>query len=651
MSEKEKELTGYPHIDKPWMKYYDEELAKQKLPEVTIYQYMKNSIQDYLDYTLITYNGKKENGYEFLENIDKAAGILKSVGVEEGKRVMYLMPNIPETSYTFYADSKLGAVSDYVDPRPDSINPVVSATKLLKMIIKEKTDYIVVFSSCYLPMIKPIENELKELGIGPVVVVFTEDLISSKQQMTYVEESIKYYGLKATMKKLKFMGQLAEKTREEIKKSPLEILNYSDLLKDTVFEKTEEIPFSPDTLAAITHSSGTTSSFPKAITLKNEGVNSYAFQLDRSNAGSDPGNKTLHILPYFSAYGLGISHMGFSSANNMIQVPEFSPSSMGKMIKRFKPEVVMGTPNWYLAFPKDKALKNADLSFIKTMGYGGDSMNPYDEEMINEFLKSHGCSRTVTKGHGMSETSGGASYAIKDYNFLGSMGIPMIDTIYAVVDPETKELLRFTDGVDTLTGEFIISSPAVVDGKLDGNDVVQHGTYDGLDFIYTRDIGTMDRNGVLTFLSRDDRGFTRYDGFKVKPYELEKQIKKVSDVKDCIISSYEDEEKFGKMIKADIILKDGVELGDTSLKEITNKIIEEAFINNFEVSTRQIPTKLRFRESFPMTPNNKVDYRAIQAEELDGSEVTVILHETNVSVSGIEIVEPEAKKYVKRFNN
>ena len=152
----------------------------------------------------------------------------------------------------------------------------------------------------------------------------------------------------------------------------------------------------------------------------------------------------------------------------------------------------------------------------------------------------------------MSETSGGASYATGEYNIPGSMGIPMIDTIYSVVDPLTKEPLKFTDGVDLLTGEFIISSPAIVDAKIDGRTVVEHGEYNGQDFIYTKDIGTMDRNGVLNFLSRDDRGFTRFDGFKVKPYEIEKEIKKVAFVKDCIISPYDDSEKFGKMIKADI---------------------------------------------------------------------------------------------------
>ena len=35
-----KELTGYPSIDKPWLKYYSEETINAPLPECTIFEYM-----------------------------------------------------------------------------------------------------------------------------------------------------------------------------------------------------------------------------------------------------------------------------------------------------------------------------------------------------------------------------------------------------------------------------------------------------------------------------------------------------------------------------------------------------------------------------------------------------------------------------------
>lgn len=46
----EKKLTGYPSIDKPWLKYYSEEAVTAPLPECTIYEYLwkcnKNHLND-----------------------------------------------------------------------------------------------------------------------------------------------------------------------------------------------------------------------------------------------------------------------------------------------------------------------------------------------------------------------------------------------------------------------------------------------------------------------------------------------------------------------------------------------------------------------------------------------------------------------------
>lgn len=86
------------------------------------------------------------------------------------------------------------------------------------------------------------------------------------------------------------------------------------------------------------------------------------------------GDNYLHILPYFATFGLGSTHMGFSSADNLIEIPDFQPKNLGKNIAKYRPAVLMGTPNRYLSLPTDPSLKQIDLSFIRTIGYGGDSI-------------------------------------------------------------------------------------------------------------------------------------------------------------------------------------------------------------------------------------------------------------------------------------
>ena len=70
----------------------------------------------------------------------------------------------------------------------------------------------------------------------------------------------------------------------------------------------------------------------------------------------------------------------------------------------------------------------------------------------------------------MSEYCGCGSYAQKDYNRYESIGIPLPDTIYTIVDPNIEDKLvpiPFTDDKDLLVGELAVSSDAVTNGILD----------------------------------------------------------------------------------------------------------------------------------------------------------------------------------------
>ena len=55
----DKKLTGYPSIDKPWLKYYSEEAINAPLPEKTLYQYIWDNNKNYLKNIALNYFGKK----------------------------------------------------------------------------------------------------------------------------------------------------------------------------------------------------------------------------------------------------------------------------------------------------------------------------------------------------------------------------------------------------------------------------------------------------------------------------------------------------------------------------------------------------------------------------------------------------------------
>lgn len=639
MQNTNRKLTGYPSIDRPWLKYYDEDFIRKPLPQMTLLEYLKYNSEERKTLTALTYFGKKISYAELFENIDLASKVFAGIGVKENDRIMFLMPNIPETAYMLYGASQIGAVSDFIDPRPDSVDMAISAEKIYGLIKEEKINYIVALEQCYVGMLSLIEDKLMELGIDQIITVSASDSMDNKAKWNYLKENLYFGGwkqLKSQLDRQKNIGKLLEQT---ILHSKLEILKYNQIINKYRQKEIKPAKYRPDRLAIIVHTSGTSSAQPKPIPLTDDNINSYAYQSLGVKLLCDETDRVLHLLPYFAAYGVtNVVHNGLCRGANLIQIPEFVSENFGRLILKHKPQIVIGVPTWFLSLLDDNALNNKNLSFLKTLIFGGDSMEIADEEEINSFLNEHKCKAVLEKGHGMSETSGAASYATGEYNDLGSLGIPFPHTIYAVVNPETREMIKFEDGQDYIEGEMIISSKAVTLGVLDGKTIVPHVQYDGDDYICTGDLAQMDRNGKMKFLSRKDRGFTRFDGYKIKPFEIENIIKRNEKINYCVITSYTDIQKHGNMPIAHIVLKDSTDLTRNQQIKVVEEIINSQFVLNPDVSARQIPTKFRFRGSLPFTTNGKIDFNSIAKEGLVGDEITVEIEETNISVGKITVL-------------
>lgn len=639
-----KELTGYPHLDKPWLKYYDKDFLKKPLPQMGIYEYMKHHNINNEESIAISYFGNEISYGKLYENIDNASRVLSALGVKENDRIMYLLPNIPETAYLMYGGAQIGAISDYVDPRPDSVDKNISAQKILNLFKEERAKYIIALDQCYLAMIKPIENELRELGLNNIVIISARDSMNVLSTINYMSELVKFNGLKQLKQKISYNKKIQEMVEEARNKSYIKVIDYKELVKDCRYNKFNSIKYKSNKIDLIVHTSGTSSPKPKPIPLTNDNLNSYVHQTYGGNMPMEVGDKALHMLPYFAAYGIvDVTHAGLCHGNNLIQIPEFSPINFGKLILKYKPQTIIGAPTWFLNLMNDASLRNKDLSFLKMITFGGDSMEIKDEEIINKFLKAHNCNSKITKGHGMSETCGCASYAINEYNIPGTIGIPMPNTVYGLINPETRELIRFEDEKDEIEGELIISSPTITPGTLDDSVIVPHIKYNDMDFIFTRDIAKMNKDGLMSFLSRSDRSFTRFDGFKVKPYEIENILKEDEQIKYCVVSPYFDESKFGNMTMVTIVLKNEAEFSSEKKVEFVREIINNYFVKNPNVSTRQIPTKFKFKTKLPITANGKINFNALINEGVTGEEITVELEETNISIGKINII-PQVKK-------
>lgn len=68
-----KKLTGYPSIDKPWLKYYSDEAINAPLPECTMWQYIYDNNKDFPNDIALRYYGSKTTYGQLFESVMRAA--------------------------------------------------------------------------------------------------------------------------------------------------------------------------------------------------------------------------------------------------------------------------------------------------------------------------------------------------------------------------------------------------------------------------------------------------------------------------------------------------------------------------------------------------------------------------------------------------
>ena len=642
--------TGYPHIDRPWMKFYDEKYVNVPFSKDTIYDFFIKNSQKHLGSIATDFYGYQITYSKMIDNINNLAKGLVASGVKKEDRILSILPTLSTTANLFYAASQIGSVSDFYDPRPDSINFSINGQKILNIIKNEKIKHIVVLDQCYEPFFSTIEDELKELGIESIIVFSLNDALNNRAQFGYLYDEIDKNGFNIpSLKKLKEKLANMKKNEEQIKSvlanSKLRIITYADLISNSRYTSVENNTYTKNQLALIVHTSGTSGAMPKPIPLTNENLNIHVQQIFATGEKYLPTDSVFHLLPYFASFGIGdVSHYGFCCGAKMIQIPEFTPDDLPRRIYRTKPNMVIAAPTMLNPLMDTPYLKGKDLSFLKRITVGGGEF-PREAEML-EFLKQHHAEKCrLEYGYGMSECTGSTSIKYNKDEKIGGIGRPLPYMNYAIIDVNTGKPLRFDETHDTIKGEAYASSETITLGIIDGQVIVPHYVIDGIDFIKTGDLINMDRDGNMSFDTRIDRTFTRFDGFKYKPYIMEQIITENKYISECIINEYYDDDKKGSMPIANIVLK--AEYKNADKYEIIQNILM-ALTNNSTISTRQIPTKIRFLTEMPLTKNSKYDYKYLLNLALDDDVYTIEIDETNLAVGDIRIISPSiTKKRIK----
>ena len=556
-----------------WDKYYDKDKRDVDVPDISIYEYLSNCItNDRLNLTALNYFNKKINYRELLLKIDVCAKALKANGVRKNDVVTICMPNTPEAVISFYAVNKIGAIANM-------IHPLSSEEEIKRSLIDTKSVLMIAINLSY----DKINGIIDDTDLYKVVIVSPKDSMPSLM-------SLGYYVLKDIKLDTNYTNSIYMLWDEFYNIG----LNY-DCDINCSRGKNDD--------ALYLHSGGTTG-IPKNIVLTNGNINAIMEQAKIIFPSIGPGDTMLGILPMFHCFGLVVcicAPLMFGAT--VALVPQFNAKRFDKLIRQYKPTILTGVPTLYEALLTNPYMINVDLSNVKYVVSGGDSLSPEKNNAVNNFLLEHNCNQKIMQGYGMTETTGPSCIGSLGSDKPGSIGIPMPGNVIKILDPETKEEMKNGE-----VGEICISGPAVMSRYLDNeeetNKMIEVHS-DGIRWVHTGDLGYMDKDGVLFFLQRLKRMLI-VSGYNVYPSYIEDVILKHPAVELCGVIGIPHPYKV-QVPKAYIVLKKGYEETYDLLEDIKYHCSKN-------LAKYMLPKKYVFRESLPKTLIGKVNYKELEKE-------------------------------------
>jgi len=556
----------------PWRSFYGNTPATIDYPRVSMYKLLRDTARKYPDNIAYNFMGKETTYAQFMKRIDAAAKGLVNLGIQKGDRVTICMANTPQALDCFYALNRIGAI-------PNMIHPLSAAEEIAFYLNVSHSKAILTLAQFYDKVASVLDKVDQSVT---VLIARIADELPAPLNMLYPITA----------------GGKADRKPKG---------NYTLWYDMVSAGKNAVLPPEDgkyDDCGAILYSGGTTGT-NKGIMLSNLNFNALGLQtIAASGYHSVAGMKMLSIMPVFHGFGLGIGiHTALIGGATCILIPQFSVKVYADTLKKRKPNLIPGVPTLFEALLRAEDLEGVDLSFLKGIFSGGDSLSPELKKKVDAFLKEHNCDQQIREGYGTTECVTASCLTPKDYARSGSIGVPFPDTYYKIVKAGT------TEECDPNTeGEICISGPTVMLGYMDNPEETaqtlrQHG--DGRIWLHTGDLGHMDEDGFVYFRQRLKRMIIT-SGYNVYPSQLENIIDGHEKVLLSCCIGIKDEYR-GQKIKAYVVPMPGIEPTEALKEELLGYCAEK-------MAKYAIPRELEFRTELPKTLVGKVAYRVLEEE-------------------------------------
>jgi fatty-acyl-CoA synthase len=492
---------------------------------------------------------------EFDERVNTLAKGLLAIGIGKGDHVGIWAKNVPDWLTFMFATAKIGAVLVTVNTsyKSHEVEYVIKQSDMKAIVIIDgfrDVDYISIMYE--------LVPELKTQQRGKL----------RSQRFPCLQSVI-------------FIGQ--EKHRG--------MYNSAELLLLGRHESDEELHMIKETLNChdvvnMQYTSGTTG-FPKGVMLTHYNILNNGYYIGERQKFTKEDRLCIPV-PLFHCFGIVLGVLAvLTHGSTLVMIELFDPLMVLAAVEKEKCTALYGVPTMFIAEFTHPMFKMFDLSSLRTGIMAG---SPCPIEAMKTVIEQMHC-KDITIAYGLTEASPvftQTSVTDPIERRVSTVGTAMPEIEVKIIDPNTSE----TVGPDQ-QGEICCRGYNVMKGYYKMPEMTAKAIEkDG--WLHSGDLATVDEEGYYKITGRIKDMIIR-GGENVYPREIEEFLYTIDGVKDAQVVGIPDE-KYGEIVGAFVILKDGAQLTEEDIQDYART----------KIARYKVPKHVFFVKEYPLTASGKV---------------------------------------------
>lgn len=499
---------------RPWDKNWNAEMLRPRPIEyATALDMFRSSALSDPSLPLISYFGASLSAGEVDEQSDAVAVWLQEQGVVHGDRVALYLQNVPEFIITVLATWKAGAT-------PVPINPMYRERELRELLTDSGAKVLVL-----------LEYLWRDVAHAVVPQTSVQAVLSTNG-LRYLPEGEPVPGVLADVVPLPVSGAR----------------DFADVVAEFGSRRPEPTPITPDDVAYLCYTSGTTGP-PKGAMVIHRGV-VFSSQNFRDMRGLVPGDVVFAVAPLFHITGLICTiAAGLLVPMRMVLGYRFDVGESLALIEKYRASFIVGATTVFIAFLSHPDFARRDISSLTKIICGGAPIPP---AVLERYEAATGV--YMYNGYGLTEatsptfgTPAGQRSPVDPVSGALALGVPLPGTDLVILDDNGDDV-----GYNE-PGEIVVRGPHIVPGYWNKPEETANALRDG--WLRTGDVAFMDEDGWVYMIDRK-KDVINASGYKVWPREVEEVLYEHPAVREAAVVGVPDEYR-GESVKAVVSLRPG----------------------------------------------------------------------------------------------